>query len=117
MRACGQIRQYLTDGTIDGGNENRAFRKSIVKMAKSCFLKNDVLYKKRRPIIREVADTYAARKTALQYAHDGVGHRAVEGTLVILASRFWFPLMEKHVCGHIAQCGTCQRFARAEPAH
>ena len=84
-------------------------------MAKSCFLKDDVLYKKSRGIIREVADTYAARKQALQYAHDGAGHRGVEGTLVILASRFWFPLMEKHVCRHVAQCATCQRHARVGP--
>ena len=116
IQVCGSVRKYLADGTIDR-DENRAFRRSVVKMAKSCFLKDDVLYKKRKGILREIADTYAARKQALQYAHDGAGHRGVEGTLVILASRFWFPLMEKFVCRHIAQCDICQRHARAGPVH
>ena len=114
IRICHCVRRYLTDGTIDP-NENRAFRRSVIKMAKSCFLKDNVLYKRSRGIIRELADTHAARKRALQYAHDGAGHRGVEGTLIILASRFWFPLMEKFVGRHIAQCATCQRHARAGP--
>ena len=78
-------------------------------------MKDGVLYRKRRGIIREVADTYAARKQALQFAHDGAGHRGVEGTFTILVSRFWFPLMDKFVCRHIAQCVPCQRYARAGP--
>ena len=114
IRTCSLIRQYLTDGSIDDEG-NRAFRRSVVKMARSCFLKDGVLYRKRRGIIREVADTYAARKQALQVAHDGAGHRGVEGTFIALAARFWFPLMEKFVCRHIAQCVTCQQFARAGP--
>jgi hypothetical protein len=66
-------------------------------------------------LIREVADTHTIRKQALQFAHDGAGHRAIEGTFTILASRFWFPLMDKFVCRHIARCVSYQRYARAGP--
>src|SRR5205814_2803014 len=91
------------------------FHRLVMRMAKFCFLRDGVLYKSRCGIICEVADMYTARKQALQYAHDGASHHGVEGTLVILASRFWFPLMEKFVGRHIVQCVICQRHTRVGP--
>ena len=116
IRACSKIRGYLVDGTVEV-QDDPSLRKAVVKLSKSCFLKGRILYKKRRSIIREVADTHATRKQALQYAHDGAGHRGVEGTLTILGSRFWFPVMEKFVCRHIAKCLNCQQHARASPVY
>jgi len=116
IRACGKIREYLVDGTVEV-QDDPSLCKAVVKLSKSCFLKGRILYKKRRSIIREVADTHATMKQALQYAHDGAGHRGVEGTLTILGSRFWFPVMEKFVCRHIAKCLNCQQHARASPVY
>lgn len=78
--------------------DNHASLRSILKRAKFSLLKDSILSKKRHGIIREIVDTHAVRKQALQYAHVGAGHRGVEGTLNILASCFWFPLMEKFGC-------------------
>ena len=61
IRICHCVCRYLTDGTIDP-NKNRAFRRSIIKMAKFCLLKDDVLYKRSHGIIQKLADTHAARK-------------------------------------------------------
>ena len=87
IQICHCVHRYLMDGTIDP-NKNCAFCRSIIKMAKICFLKDDVLYKRSRGIIWELADTHTAQKRALQYAHDGAGHRGMEGTFIILASCF-----------------------------
>jgi transposase InsO family protein len=115
IRICSKVRQYLTDGTIAEENVNQKFRKAVIKMAKSCFLHEGKLYRKRRGIIREVCDSYNLRRDALKASHDGTTHRGVENTLNYLGSRFWFPQMEKFVCRYIAQCGRCQRFARSGP--
>ena len=50
LHVCSLVRQYLTNGSIDDEG-NCAFRRSVVKMARSCFMKDGVLYCKRRGII------------------------------------------------------------------
>jgi hypothetical protein len=54
MNVCRRLRQYLTDGAILDSEDN-SFRKSLLDMARTCFLKGDVLYTKRCGIIREIA--------------------------------------------------------------
>ena len=84
---CSLVRQYLTNGSIDDEG-SCAFRRSVIKMVRSCFMKEGVLYHKRRGIVREVADMYAAHKQALQFAHNSAGHHGVKSTFTILAIRF-----------------------------
>jgi transposase InsO family protein len=112
IRICSKVRKYLEDGTVEG---NHKFRNAVKKLATVCFIHEDKLYRKRRAILREVCDNYNSRRDALRAAHDGALHRGVENTMVYLTSRFWFPQMEKFVCRYIAQCGQCQRYARAGP--
>ena len=112
IRACGKIRQYLVDGTVRGGEDKR-MSKHVKSMAKSCYMSGGVLYKRRRNvIIREVADTHAKRKEVIAAAHDGSGHKGIEGTLGLVGARWWFPVMQKIVARHIARCSTCQFFAK-----
>lgn len=113
IRVCSKVRQYLVDGIITGENANHKFRKAVTKMARFCFLHEGKLYKKRRGIIREVCDSYKLRREALISSHDGTAHRGIENMLLNLASRFWFPLMEKFVCRYIAQRHRCQLFAKS----
>ena len=112
LRVCSHIRQFLTDGT---SSDDAKLRNVITKAAKHYFLHDGKLYKKRRGIIREVCDSFNLRRKALREAHDGTAHRGIESTLTYLASRYWFPVMDKFVCRYIMQCQRCQRFARSHP--
>ena len=112
LRVCSHIRQFLTDGTCP---DDAKHRNIVTKAAKHYFLHDGTLYKKRRGIIREVCDSFNLRHKALQEAHDGTAHRGIESTLTYLASRYWFPVMDKFVCRYIIQCQRCQRFTRAHP--
>jgi len=95
LHVCSHIRQFLTDGTSP---DDTKLRNIIMKAAKHYFLHDGKVYKKRRGIIREVCDSFNLRRKALQEAHDGTVHRGIESTLVYLASRYWFPVMDKFVC-------------------
>jgi transposase InsO family protein len=114
IRAFSHVRQYLIDKSIPDGAD-RKLRKSIVKSASHCFLHDGKLFRKRRGIIREACDSFQLRRAALKESHEGTAHRGVENSLNYLASRYWFPQMEKFVCRYMAQCARCQQFARAIP--
>jgi hypothetical protein len=80
---CSKIRQYLADSTIPGPDINAKFRKVVTKAAKHYFLHDR---KQHRGIIREVCDTYDARRNALKESHNGTTHHGVENTLIYLCS-------------------------------
>ena len=112
IRACGNIRKFLTDGKF-AEEEDKRMVKQVKAMAKSCLIHEGALYKRRKKVIvRLVAEMQKVRKEAIKEAHDGNGHRGIESTLALIGGKWWFPMMEKLVARYIARCPTCQCFAK-----
>lgn len=69
-------------------------------------LRENILYRVTESGDRLVVPT-SLQNALIEEYHDHVGHLGVARTLDRLASRFWFPAMQKTVKNYIRQCDNC----------
>jgi hypothetical protein len=114
LAATSHVRAYLHEPETASAKIPEELIPVVKAMAKTCRLLDDRVIKvKTRGGLKEVPESWTERKQVLEQAHEGTGHKGLDGTMKTVATRYWIPAIEKVVLRHILKCETCQRFAKA----
>jgi hypothetical protein len=86
-----------------------AARKRFLKKTLQFFVQNGHLYRRRtHHVPLRVILTATERLRILTQAHEGLGHRGVEGVFQTLRNRFYWPRLHQDVEHHVKSCHECQ---------
>jgi hypothetical protein len=99
IAATSHVRAFLTNSETATANIPRELL-TVVKMAKTCkILDGRVVKVKTRGGLKEIPETLVARKQVLLEAHDGEGHKGLDGTMENITPRYWMPAWRRSYSG------------------
>lgn len=112
--ATTRLRDYFTKPDTAEETIPKELLPHVRRMAKTCkIIQGRVVKIKSRGGIKEVPESLAERRHILEEAHEGGGHKGLDGTMGNVTSRYWMPALEKIVLRHIFRCQQCQKYAKA----